>query len=111
VITDKQKRQAWNEADTIAGESPEKWRRDRFGNRLRMGSYGTRGKFAWVVDYSRLPRADDSGENSRRLEAIRADTAAAASNHAGAIRIPPIKGVRYLPQLSWPAAVATLERP
>lgn len=105
MITEYQKRQAWNAADTIAGISPETWRRDRLGNRLRKGSYGTRGKYAWVVVRSAAgPAADGSGV--RRPEALHVATAGNAGHGAGRAlatralaRYAPL---HLLPQPAWP---------
>jgi len=70
-ISAKQLRQVWNEADTIPGRSPEKWRRDRLGNILRKGSFGTLGRFGWTVDYA-LQLAGTGQVNPPPLEAIHA---------------------------------------
>lgn len=73
MATEKQKQRAWNEADTIAGESPERWRRDRLGNRIRKGSFGTRGTYAWVVGYRDVVADGAAGAPpGRRLEALHA---------------------------------------
>jgi len=70
-LSAKQLRQVWNEADTIPGRSPEKWRRDRLGNILRKGSFGTLGRFGWTVDYA-MQLAGAGQVNTPALEAIQA---------------------------------------
>jgi hypothetical protein len=40
---------AWDQAATIRGKNPRAWRRDIQGNRLRYGSFKTRGKYAWAL--------------------------------------------------------------
>jgi hypothetical protein len=40
---------AWEHAATIRGKNPRAWRRDSQGNRLRYGSFKTRGKYAWAL--------------------------------------------------------------
>jgi hypothetical protein len=39
---------AWERAATIRGKNPRSWRRDDNGNRIRYGSFETRGKYAWT---------------------------------------------------------------
>ena len=46
------KDKVWNEGDTIRGENPDTWRMDAYGNKVRYGSYGTRGKYGWEIDSS-----------------------------------------------------------
>jgi hypothetical protein len=41
---------AWERAATIRGKNPDAWRRDPRGNRIRYGSFGTRGKYAWTLE-------------------------------------------------------------
>ncbi len=41
---------AWQRAATIRGKNPNAWRRDERGKRIRYGSFGTRGKYAWTLD-------------------------------------------------------------
>jgi len=40
---------AWERAATIRGKNPRAWRRDDRGNRIRYGSFETRGKYAWAL--------------------------------------------------------------
>jgi len=40
---------AWEHAAIIRGKNPRAWRRDDQGNRLRYGSFKTRGKYAWAL--------------------------------------------------------------
>jgi hypothetical protein len=41
---------AWERATPIRGKNPDAWRRDQRGNRIRYGSFGTRGKYAWTLE-------------------------------------------------------------
>lgn len=41
---------AWENAPTIRGKNPRAWRRDIRGNRIRYGSFETRGKYAWTLE-------------------------------------------------------------
>ncbi len=60
---------AWNKANEVRGKDPEVWRRDKFGNLLRWGSYGTQGEFGWEVDH-RFPRAKGGTDAPKNLQAI-----------------------------------------
>lgn len=46
----KSRDRAWERAATIRGKNPDAWRRDHRGNRIRYGSFGTRGKYAWTLE-------------------------------------------------------------
>jgi hypothetical protein len=102
-LSPRQLRQVWNEADTIPGRSPEKWRRDRLGNILRKGSFGTRGRFGWTVAYA--SRWSDAGARPvPALEAIHAQV-------RGRESAPPAPGrTRAAPAVAatGPAAVRSL---
>jgi hypothetical protein len=41
---------AWEGAATIHGKNPRAWRRDGHGNRIRYGSFESRGKYAWTLE-------------------------------------------------------------
>jgi hypothetical protein len=40
---------AWEAAAIIRGKNPRAWRRDEHGNRMRYGSFESRGKYAWTL--------------------------------------------------------------
>ena len=44
---------AWESAQIIRGKNPRAWRRDARGNRIRYGSFETRGKYAWTLERGR----------------------------------------------------------
>jgi hypothetical protein len=41
---------AWERAAVIRGKNPRAWRRDERGNRIRYGSFETRGRYAWTLE-------------------------------------------------------------
>jgi hypothetical protein len=47
---------AWERAATVRGKNPRAWRRDDRGNRIRYGSFETRGKYAWTLQRGKLAR-------------------------------------------------------
>jgi 5-methylcytosine-specific restriction endonuclease McrA len=44
---------AWKEGKTIQGKNPETWRKDKYGNVIRKGSYGTQGDYGWELDHKK----------------------------------------------------------
>jgi len=40
---------AWERAAVIRGKNARAWRRDDRGNRIRYGSFKTKGKYAWTL--------------------------------------------------------------
>ena len=51
MASKKQIDQAWDKAKPIRGENPDTWRKDDFGNKIRKGSYGTKGEYGWELDH------------------------------------------------------------
>jgi len=41
----------WGKAKPIRGQNPDVYRKDDFDNKIRKGSYGTRGEFGWEFDH------------------------------------------------------------
>jgi len=53
MTSDKQKRKIWNKGKKISGKNPDAWRKDKYGNVIRSGSYGTEGEFGWEIDHKK----------------------------------------------------------
>ena len=51
MVSKKQKEQVWKKAKSIRGKYPNSWRKDKYGNKIRFGSYGTQGKYGWEIDH------------------------------------------------------------
>ena len=47
---------AWGKADKFKTLNPNEYRKDRFGNKIRKQSYGTRGEYGWELDHKK-PRS------------------------------------------------------
>ena len=51
MVSERIKNKIWNDASKIKGKNPNTWRKDNCGKKVRRGSYGTNGKFAWQADH------------------------------------------------------------
>ena len=69
MATEKQKRQTWAKADPIRGKNPDSWGRDSMGNKIRYGSYGTRGEFGWEIDHKK-PVSKGGSDSPRNLQPL-----------------------------------------
>lgn len=69
MATKKQIEDTWGKAQAIRGKSPDTWRKDSEGNKIRKGSYGTIGEFGWEVDHKN-PIANGGTDNPRNLQAL-----------------------------------------
>lgn len=58
----KQVQDAWEEAKSMRGKDPDVWRKDKYGNKIRFGSYGTVGDYGWEIDHKN-PK-DNGGSNT-----------------------------------------------
>jgi hypothetical protein len=54
MATKKQVMEAWERASTIRGKNPDTWRKDEMRNLIRKASYGTQGKYGWMVHHRNL---------------------------------------------------------
>ena len=69
MVTKKEKEQSWEKAKTIRGRNPDTWRRDKFGNILRQGSYGTQGEYGWEIDHIK-PKSKGGSDQPKNLRAL-----------------------------------------
>ena len=69
MATERQKRQAWNNAEPIPGKNPNKWRRDSAGNQIYKPAYGSNGNQSWEVDH-RKPLSKGGTNSPRNLQAM-----------------------------------------
>jgi hypothetical protein len=74
MTKEEQARRAWREADTVPGRSPERWRRDFRGRLMRRGSYGTRGRYGWLLGRPRSAHAPGVRADVRHLQAVHEST-------------------------------------
>ncbi len=59
----------WAKAKKIRGESPDIYRRDSKGNRIRYASYGKQGDFGWEIDHI-YPRAKGGQSSLSNLQPL-----------------------------------------
>ena len=67
--TEQELRAIWQKGSIIRGEDPDIWRRDSAGNKIRFGSYGTKGKYGWEVDH-RKPKAKGGSDSLPNLHPL-----------------------------------------
>ena len=69
MATERQKRQAWNNAKPIAGKNPNLYRRDSAGNQIYKPAYGKNGPQSWEVDHIK-PKSKGGTDSPRNLQAL-----------------------------------------
>ena len=62
-------RKIWEKAKPIRGKNSDVWRKDDEGNKIRFGSYGTKGKYGWEIDHSK-PKAKGGSDHTRNLRPL-----------------------------------------
>ena len=65
----KQIKDAWEEAQKIRGKNPDVWRKDKYGNKIRRGSYGTVGEYGWEIDHKN-PKSKGGSDQDRNLQPL-----------------------------------------
>jgi 5-methylcytosine-specific restriction endonuclease McrA len=69
MVSKKQKEQVWKKAKSIRGKDPNSWRKDKYGNKIRFGSYGTQGKYGWEIDHKN-PKDRGGSDQIRNLQPL-----------------------------------------
>jgi len=64
-----QKNQAWEKAKRIRGKNPKVWRKDKYGNKIKYGSYGTKGEYGWELDHKN-PKDKGGSDTNRNRQAL-----------------------------------------
>jgi 5-methylcytosine-specific restriction endonuclease McrA len=62
-------KQVWEKGKKIKGEDPNAWRKDRYGNKIRFGSYGTEGNYGWEIDHKN-PKDRGGSDQLRNLQPL-----------------------------------------
>lgn len=61
--------QAWEKAKSIRGKNPDAWRKDKHGNKIRKGSYGTQGEYGWELDHKK-PSAKGGSNKPKNIQPL-----------------------------------------
>ncbi len=69
MATRKQIEDTWDEANTIRGKNPDVWRKDKFGEKIRKGSYGTVEEFGWEIDHE-YPKSKGGSDKDKNLQPL-----------------------------------------
>ena len=69
MASKKQIEQAWEKATPFKTLNPNEYRKDRFGNKIRKQSYGTKGEYGWELDHKN-PLSHGGSDSSRNIEPL-----------------------------------------
>ena len=61
--------EVWEKAKEIRGKDPDVWRKDKYDNKIRFGSYGTEGEYGWEIDHEN-PRYKGGSDQLRNLQSL-----------------------------------------
>ncbi len=69
MASKKQINETWDKAKSIRGKNPDIWRKDKYDNKIRFGSYGTQGDYGWEIDHKnpKVKGGTDHGNNLQPL--------------------------------------------
>lgn len=62
-------KEVWEKAKEIRGKDPDVWRKDRYSNKIRFGSYGTEGEYGWEIDHKN-PKDKGGSDQLRNLQPL-----------------------------------------
>ena len=69
MATKKQIQDTWEEAKSIRSKDNDVWRKDKYGNKIRFGSYGTQGEYGWEIDHKN-PKSKGGGDTDKNLQPL-----------------------------------------
>lgn len=61
--------EVWEKAKEIHGKDSEVWRKDKYDNKIRFGSYGTEGEYGWEIDHKN-PKDKGGSDQLRNLQPL-----------------------------------------
>ncbi|WAI01369.1 HNH endonuclease [Methanogenium organophilum] len=71
MATNTKKDKAWNNAKTVRGKDPKRYRKDPYGNVICISSYGKTSPMGWDVDHIE-PKSKGGSDSTRNLQALNA---------------------------------------
>lgn len=69
MSTKKQIKDAWEEAKPMRGKDSDVWRKDKYDNKIRFGSYGTEGEYGWELDH-KYPKSKGGSEKDSNIQPL-----------------------------------------
>jgi 5-methylcytosine-specific restriction endonuclease McrA len=69
MATKQQIKDAWEEAKPIRGKDSDVWRKDKYDNKIRFGSYGTEGEYGWELDH-KYPKSKGGSEQDSNIQPL-----------------------------------------
>lgn len=69
MTSNKKIREVWEKAKPIQGQNPDVFRKDKFGNKIKFGSYGTLGEYGWEIDHKN-PKNNDGSDKNQNLQPL-----------------------------------------
>ena len=61
--------EVWEKAKSMRGKDPDVWRKDKYDNKIRFGSYGTQGEYGWEIDHKN-PKNNEGSDQLRNLQPL-----------------------------------------
>jgi len=61
--------EVWEKGKEIRGRDPDVWRKDKYDNKIRFGSYGTEGEYGWEIDHKN-PKDKGGSDQLRNLQPL-----------------------------------------
>ena len=61
--------EVWEKAKSMRGKDSDVWRKDKYNNKIRFGSYGTQGEYGWEIDHKN-PKDNKGSDQLRNLQPL-----------------------------------------
>ena len=61
--------EVWEKAKPMRGKDSNVWRKDKYDNKIRFGSYGTQGEYGWEIDHKK-PKDKGGSDQFKNLQPL-----------------------------------------